>query len=290
MDRLEAHRTFFANLITSAAGVPSPRLAAAFTATPRERFLGPGPWKVFTAVGYITTPTDDPAFLYQDVTVALSEAGKINNGQPVLHAVSLGTLNPQEGETALHIGAGAGYYTAILARLTGATGKVHAYEIEPALAERATANLADMPQVEVHLRSGAEGPLPECNVIYVNAGATAPLDIWLDALLPGGRLLFPLTPDGAGGMPGPGGMLLITRTAPATNKDTNKEKFDARFLMPVMFIPCTGARDDETAKKLAEAFKRGDMKNVRSLRRNSEPDATSWCAGQGWWLSTAENT
>jgi hypothetical protein len=49
-----------------------------------------------------------------------------------------------------------------------------------------------------------------------------------------------------------------------------------------------GTRDDETAKKLAEAFKRGDMKNVRSLRRNSEPDATSWCAGRGWWLSTAE--
>jgi protein-L-isoaspartate(D-aspartate) O-methyltransferase len=286
MDRLEAHRTFFANLITSAAGAPSPRLAAAFAGTLRERFLGPGPWKVFTAVGYITTPTDDPAFLYQDVTVALSEAGKINNGQPVLHAVNLAMLNPQDGETALHIGAGTGYYTAVLARLTGSTGKVHAYEIEPTLAERATANLADMPQVEVHLRSGAEGPLPECHVIYVNAGATAPLDIWLDALLPGGRLLFPLTPDGAGGMPGAGGMLLVTRTG----ADTKKEMFDARFLMPVMFIPCMGARDDETAKKLAEAFKRGDMKNVRSLRRTSEPDATSWCAGTGWWLSTAENT
>ena len=280
MERLEAHRAFFATLITTTAGVPNGRLKAAFAATPRERFLGPGPWKIFTAGGYIDTPTDDPAFLYQDVTVALSEAGKINNGQPVLHAVALATLDPQEGETALHIGAGTGYYTAVLARLTPA-GKVFAYEIEPALAERATANLADMDNVVVYGRSGAEGPLPACNMIYVNAGATAPLDVWLDALLPGGRLLFPLTPDGPGGTPGAGGMLLITRMPP--------DRYSARFVMPVMFISCVGARDEETAKKLAEAFKRGDSRNVRSLRRNSSPDETCWCAGKGWWLSTAES-
>jgi protein-L-isoaspartate(D-aspartate) O-methyltransferase len=94
MERLEAHRAFFASLITASAGVPAGRLSEAFAATPRERFLGPGPWKIFTSTGYITTPSDDPSFLYQDVTVALSEASKINNGQPVLHAVSLAALNP----------------------------------------------------------------------------------------------------------------------------------------------------------------------------------------------------
>jgi len=282
MERLEAHRTFYANLITAMAGVPEERLAAAFAETPRERFLGPGPWKVFTAGGYITTPTDDPAFLYQDVTVALSEESKINNGQPVLHAANLAALNPQPGETVLHVGAGTGYYTALLARLVAPGGQVFAYEIHPALAERAQANLAGMPDVTVYARSGAEGTLPAANVVYVNAGATAPLENWLDALRPGGRLLFPLTPDGPGGAPGAGGMLLITRT-PA-------ERFDARFLMPVMFISCAGARDEETARKLAEAFKRGDMRNVRSLLRHTPPDETCWCAGNGWWLSTAANT
>ena len=281
MDRLEAHRLFFAQLITARGGLSNERLISAFADTPRERFLGPGPWKVFTGAGYITTPSDDPAFLYQDVTVALSEASKINNGQPVLHAVSLAALNPQNGEMAIHVGAGTGYYTAVLAHLTGAEGKVIAYEIEPTLAELATANLSDLKQVVMNLRSGAEGPLPACNVIYVNAGATAPLDVWLDALLPGGRLLFPLTPDGPAGTPGAGGMLLITRSA--------DDHYSARFLMPVMFIPCVGARDEETAKKLAEAFKRGDMNNVRSLRRNSSPDETCWCAGKGWWLSTVES-
>ncbi len=281
MERLQAHRTFFANLITTTAGVPNGRLTTAFASTPRERFLGPGPWKVFTGGGYITTPTDDPAFLYQDVTVALSEQSKINNGQPVLHAVSLATLNPQAGETAIHIGAGTGYYTALLGKLTAPGGQVFAYEIDASLAALATANLADQPHITVYLRSGAEGPLPTCNLIYVNAGATAPLNIWLDALRPGGRLLFPLTPDGPGGTPGAGGMLLVTRVP--------TDEFAARFIMPVMFIPCVGARDDETAQKLAEAFQRGDMKNVRSLRRYTPPDKTCWCAGKDWWLSTAEN-
>jgi protein-L-isoaspartate(D-aspartate) O-methyltransferase len=283
VERLESHRTFFANLVTASAGVPKSdgRLLAAFASTPRERFAGPGPWKIFTAIGYIETPTDDPAFLYQDVTVALAADRRINNGQPVLHAACLAALNVRDGETAVHIGAGTGYYTALLARLTGSTGSVFAYEIEEDLAERAARNLSDFSYVTVRRRSGAEGPLPECDAIYVNAGATAPLNIWLDALRLNGRLLFPLTPaDGPGGMPGAGGMLLITRAS--------NDHFDARFVCPVMFIPCIGARDDETALKLTAAFKRGDFRNVRSLRRNTPPDETCWCAGNGWWLSTAE--
>jgi len=277
--RLKAHRIFFAKLITASIGQPNGRLTDAFAATPRERFVGPGPWNIFAAAaGYIETPSDDPAFLYQNVVVALAKESRINNGEPILHAASLATLNVQEGETVVHIGAGTGYYTAVLARLTGPAGSVFAYEIEPELAKRATANLADLPNVTVDHRSGSNGALPTCDVIYVNAGATAPLDIWLDALRPGGRLLFPLTPaEGPGGMPGAGGMLLVTQSSP--------NHFDARFLYPVMFVPCVGARDDETAKKLSEAFKRGDMGKVQSLRRNTSPDESCWCSGNGWWLS-----
>ena len=279
MERLEAHRIFFADLITAAAGVPNGPLTSAFARTPRERYLGPGPWKVVTRRGYLQTPSDDPAFLYQDVVVALAEESGINNGQPTLHAVCLAALNLKEGETVVHIGAGTGYYTAVLARLTGPTGKVFAYEIEPTLAQRATRNLADLPNVTVYPRSGTEGALPNCEIIYVNAGSTSPLDIWLNALRRGGRLLLPLTPDGQGEIPGTGGMLLVTRAS--------EECFDARFIMQVMFIPCIGARDGETAKKLAEAFKRGDSGKVRSLRRKTPPDETCWCCGKGWWLSTS---
>src|SRR6202044_3772702 len=146
----EAHRTFYAELITSSVGAPKSRLTSAFMATPRERYLGPGPWKVFTLRGYVITPSDDPAFVYQDVVVALDEERRINNGQPTLHALCLAALNVMEGETVVHIGAGTGYYTAVLAKLAGPNGEVSAYEIEPALAERATRCLADLPSVTVY--------------------------------------------------------------------------------------------------------------------------------------------
>jgi protein-L-isoaspartate(D-aspartate) O-methyltransferase len=280
MDRLAAHRTFFANLITAAVPKPNDRLRAAFVSVFRERHLGPGPWKVFVlGGGYVDTPTDDPAFLYQDVVVAIAPERLINNGQPSLHAMCLSVLGLREGETVLHVGAGMGYYTAVLANLVGPSGSVIAYEIAPDLAQAAQKNLADLPNVTVHARSAAEGPLPECDAVYVNAGATSPLAVWLDALRPGGRLLFPLTAvDVATGFPG-GAMLLATR------KEAS-ERLDARFVCPVAFIPCTGASDPATGAKLAAAFKRGDLRSVKSLRRHSVPDATSWCAGEDWWLST----
>ena len=272
---LEAFRAFYARRMAAMAGTPAveDRLMRAFEAVPRERFLEKGPWKVYTASGYITTPTDDPAFLYEDIIVSLSGNGPINNGQPSLHAASLGHANPGYGETVLHIGAGSGYYTAILAMLVGPTGTVVAYDIQAPLAEWATANLAEYSNVIVRHRSGSVGPLPFADVIYVSAGATAPLDIWLDALRPKGRLIFPLTPD-----EGVGAMLLVTRRS--------GERFDASFITPAMFVPCVGARDDKTARRLTEAFQRGRLEAVSSLYRNKPVDETCWFAGDGWWLST----
>ena len=43
----------------------------------------------------------------------------INNGQPSLHGKSIAALELKEGEMVVQIGAGAGYYTAILAELVG---------------------------------------------------------------------------------------------------------------------------------------------------------------------------
>jgi protein-L-isoaspartate(D-aspartate) O-methyltransferase len=298
MEPLSSHRNFFAHLVTSAAGAAkNERLVEAFATTPREKYLGPGPWKIFAGGSLIDTPTNDPAFLYQDVVVALAPDRRINNGQPVLHAMCLSSLNIQPGEKILHLGAGTGYYTAILAKLTGPTGTVDAYEIEPDLATRAAQNLSDQPNVTVHKRNAAEGVLPPCDAIYVNAAATGPLDTWLDALQPNARLLFPLTPaDGPGGTPGVGAMLLITRPAPHSDanntaapelSESPDETFAARFLSPAIFIPCIGARDDATAAKLVDAFKRGNSRDVRSLHRSTPPDETSWCSGETWWLSTA---
>src|SRR5207253_5076451 len=89
VDRFEAQRIFFADFITASAGIPKSdrRLADAFASVPRERFVGPGPWKIFTSSGLHETPSADPAFLYQDVTVSLAADRHINNGQPLLHVI-----------------------------------------------------------------------------------------------------------------------------------------------------------------------------------------------------------
>jgi protein-L-isoaspartate(D-aspartate) O-methyltransferase len=271
----KALRAYYANLIVGKrTGVADTRIIAAFAAVPREHFVGPGPWKVYALGGkYIDTPSNDLSFLYQDVLVALSEDRRINNGEPSLHARSLSALRPESGEAVLHIGGGTGYYTAVLAQLVGPTGSVVAYEIESDLARQSADNLNDRPNVTVRCLSATEGALGSYDVIYVNAGATHPLETWLDAVRPGGRLLFPLTPD-----EGFGGMLLLTRQ--------QGREFDAEFVSPAAFIPCTGARDRKMAERLATAFRRGNMWEVRSLRRDTAPDESCWVAGDGWWLST----
>jgi protein-L-isoaspartate(D-aspartate) O-methyltransferase len=274
VDRIEKHRSFFANLITAQAGIPpGSELAAAFASTPREQFVGPPPWRVFTRSGYVETLTDDPAVLYQDVVVSLGSDGHLNNGQPTLHALCIAALAPKKGERVVHVGAGSGYYTTILAKLVGGSGAIDAYEIEPTLAQRATDNLAAFPNVTVHARSGVEGTLPACDILYVNAGATEPLAVWLDALHPRGRLLFPMTPEG-----GVGAMLLVTKQEDG--------RFTARFLLQAQFVPCVGARNEATQQKLAEAFRNSNWTKVTSLHRNDAPDESCWVSGPGWWLST----
>ena len=207
-DRSQALRKAYAHRIMRLAGVVDPRIEAAFAAVPREDFAGPPPWRVSPGISGLGEGEHDVASLYEDALIAIDEQRGINNGQPSLHAQSLAALTVSEGETVVQIGAGAGYYTAILAHLVGPSGKVFAYEIEADIADRARRNLAGYGQVEVMAASGVTDSLPKTDAISVNAAASHPLRIWLDALNPGGRLLFPLHPAHSCG-----DMLLITRPA-----------------------------------------------------------------------------
>jgi protein-L-isoaspartate(D-aspartate) O-methyltransferase len=96
----------------------------------------------------------------------------------------------------VHIGAGVGYYTAILARLVGRTGRVTAIELDPALAERLAANLAGQRNIRIVQGDGAQVTFEPADCILVNAGATRPADAWIDRLVDGGRLILPLTASG----------------------------------------------------------------------------------------------
>lgn len=276
MKPLAACRADFAADIVARAGVAAPRLREAFATTPREDYLGPPPWQLFGGAALRSSETSDPRLLYQDVLVSLADDRGINNGQPSLHALSIAAAAPAPGETALHIGAGTGYYTAILAAMVGGGGAVIAYEIEADLAAQARRHLQPLPQVQVRHASGAEGPLPPADVVYVSAGASHPLQCWLDALKPGGRLVFPLTPEHGFGV-----MLRLTRC--------RDDAFAALALTRVSFIPCIGARDAAASAALSAALASKPIEAVRSLRRHVPPDATAWCVGDGWWLSTARS-
>lgn len=275
MGDLAALRRFYARLVTATVGVTSPAIIDAFAAVPREQFLGSGPWQIPVLGGYMSSETADPAILYQDLLIGLAPEQGLNNGQPTLHALCLSEAAPRPGERVVHIGAGTGYYTAILAQVVGGAGTVTAFEIDPTLASKAADNLRGYSTVSVVSASAIDTPLPPSDVVYVSAGVSRLPTGWLDALAVGGRLVVPLTPTGA-----LGNMWLITRLDAA--------RYSARAFSPAAFIPCIGGQDPQRSLALAATLERGSPVDVRSLRRGGNPDDTAWLVDDGWWLSRAE--
>ena len=248
---------------------PDPRLRAAFATVRREDFLGPPPWTVLQDPA---RPTQEPADLYRDVLVVLDRGKGLNNGSPSLHARMLHRLAVRPGQRVLHVGAGGGYYTAMLAELAGPGGQVTAVEFDTALAAAARANLRPWPQVALVHGDGADFPTETTERIYVNFGVADPADAWLDRLAIGGVLIFPLAvpdPDWGAPLDARGAMLVVTRTPSG---------FAAEADMPVGFVfaegPTAGSEPLRTA--LWEAFRRGGIARVRSLHRGRLPAAQSW--------------
>jgi protein-L-isoaspartate(D-aspartate) O-methyltransferase len=245
---------------------------------PRERFAGPGPWRILDqGNGYWTTPDAEPHWLYHNVLIALDESRGLNIGAPSLWAHHFDRIGVLPGECVLQIGAGVGYYTAILAEVVGKAGRIDALEIDDQLAERARENLAPWPCAHVHHADASAPMAGQWDLIVAFAGATGPLGWWLDSLAEGGRLLLPMT----GGAQWRGFMLRVVR------RDRGLE---ARSVGWVGFYPCHGARSEEGAANLDRALTdSAGQQALRSLRRDAhERDDTCWLHGDGWCLSKRE--
>ena len=282
MDRdaeLEIIRRAFAKQIMASFGVSDRRIEAAFASVKREDFLGRGPWQIVRwGRGYVPTPSRNPVYLYDDVIVGIIPERNLNNGQPSLHAALIASAAPRAGEHAVHVGAGVGYYTAILHRLVGRRGKVTAIEFDAGLAARLGANFAGASNVRVVPGDGARVAFDSADIIYVNAGATQPAEAWLDRLVEGGRLILPLTAAAfqAGDLT-QGAVFRIER---------RDDDFLARWISGVAIYPCEGMRDAESEAALVTAFEKGRVQEVTRLyRRDDVPEEDCWLRGTGWCLA-----
>jgi protein-L-isoaspartate(D-aspartate) O-methyltransferase len=283
-------RRAYAHQMLALAGIShSPRLEEAFASVPRERFLGPPPWQVSRPpMGYQSLPSTDPVIAYQDALFALAPDRGVNNGSPSLHARWLHALAPGEGERIAHIGAGTGYYTALIAHLVGETGHVMAIEFDPALAEQAKANLAACPNVSVVQGDGASWPQEKVDGVYVNFSVERPVPAWIDNLRTGGRLVFPLGVPRPKRAPWGGFHALHGAGLCATRLERN---LSVRWLGPAYFVCAEGLLSErlDTRESLKASFERGGIEFVRSLiwREAVLPDRC-WHTGAGWALSYDE--
>ena len=184
----------------------------------------------------------------------------------------------------VHIGAGAGYYTAILAQLAGPQGTVLAIEFDAALAERAVANLAGITNVAVRCADGAAWPVEPTDRIYVNFAVTRPAAPWIETLALGGRLILPL---GVVARKRHGRLVEDERGA-VFRIERRRNGFSAQEITPAFFVHAAGllsaAAEDESA--LRSALRRGGAGLVRSLvwKKPAAPERC-WFHSPAWSLS-----
>jgi protein-L-isoaspartate(D-aspartate) O-methyltransferase len=272
-DGLEQIRGFYATMMAVASGSTDPRFERAFELVRREAFVGPGPWHFSVYQRRVETPSADPVFLYQNVLVSLDAAKGINNGEPFLHAAWMGAVEPKPGEVVCHIGAGTGYYSAILSVLTLPGGRVHAFEIDERLAEKARENLRPFEGVSVTQGDAIRLPIPPSDLIYVNAGLAAPPLSWLRALRPKGRMIFPWRPSQAAGL-----AIIVSRQGAG---------FCVKPLMASWFIPCVGASGTEDCEKIPDPHEAWLARSIW-LTSDREPDQTAVAIYKDLWFSSAE--
>ncbi len=159
----------------AARGIRDRRVLSAMRETPRERFVEIG----------------QAPRAFEDVPLAIGSGQTIS--QPYIVALMCDALGLVGTERVLEVGTGSGYGAAVLGRLAR---EVYSIERHEDLAEQASARLAELGFINVHVSTG-DGTLglPECApfeaIVVTAAGPKVPPAL-LEQLALGGRIVIPV--------------------------------------------------------------------------------------------------
>jgi len=190
-------------------GVKDPRVLAALEKVPRHEFV----------------PEKHRSAAYSDCPLPIGMDQTIS--QPYIVALMSELAEAGPGKKILEIGTGCGYQTAVLAEM-GA--EVYSVEIIPELAERARYTLDRLGYTGVQTRQGdGYAGWPEAapfDAIVITAAPPKIPDPLLRQLKVGGKMVVPVGGEWQE-------LYVITRTS--------ETAFDQKPVIPVRFVPMTGA-------------------------------------------------
>ncbi len=176
-DNPEIRRQQMVTRQIQARGIDDPAILQAMREVPRERFV----------------PAEKGHLAWADQPVPIGHEQTIS--QPYVVAMTLKALKLQPDHVVLDVGAGSGYQTALLAKLSK-----HVYAIEriQALADAAQQALQDVGISNVQLRCsdgtlGWEEHAPYDRIVCGAAGPEVP-SAWIEQLAEGGRIVAPIGP------------------------------------------------------------------------------------------------
>lgn len=278
---LGLRRQFFAEEVAAVANLKTPQLVEALACLPREKFLRPGPWHVRGEADFSrarTTADSGAQHVYHNYSIAIDAARQLFNGAPGIVAASIDALTLERGDRVLHVGAGLGYYSGLMAHVVGETGRVVAIEVDAELASEARTNLASLPWVDVQLGDATLLTGESFDAILISVGVTHPQRTWLNAMAPGGRMILPLTATmPALGPLGKGFTTVLTKTGTDT--------FSARVLTMTAIYSGVGLRDEGLNTQLGQAMMRTPFPRFSSLRTDvHSPSATCWLHAEEFCL------
>ena len=277
----EAMRRWFAEEIRWASGVTNERIISAFAEVPRELFLPKGPWQISTAMileSYRITPDAQPHHLYHNVMVAIDSCLELNSALPSYVASLIEIASIKEGAFVAQVGAGLGYYSAILSHVVGPIGSIIALEIDPKIWNECQSNLTSYSNVRCVNADGSTYPLQadSLDALVVHGAVTHIPPRWLRSLREGSRLVLPLSyaPDE------PGRIARITRI---------RDRYWVEFHQEVFTYPCIGTFSEEDAETLREAVETYGWYTDSELRFDLDnADESAWLITPHYWISMAE--